>query len=285
MKLISVLDHLAATPTAPEPTPRRALLTKLGRAAAAALPLGLGTAQATTAGTLDSSFDAALQLLQLERLQVALYTQALAAAGLITTAQRPDFERMLAHQTQHAALLQQALQNAGAIVPTVPTFDFSGRHGQSSNPVLFPNVFTSFDDFLALAQQIEDLGVRLYTAHAFNLVYDAVLTRSVLRILPVESQHASHVRSLRRSRGAVVQNWPSEEDAVITRPAAAQVLTTAATGGEETTIQYQSAGVSIPFSTFLTISKGAAIHDPALAESFDEAANTATAQAAMDLFV
>jgi hypothetical protein len=285
MKLISVLDHLAATPTAPEPTPRRALLATLGRAAVAALPLGLGATQPASAAPLDSSYDATLQLLFLERLQTALYTQGLAAAGLIPTALRPDFQRMLAHQTQHATLLQQALQDAGAIVPSVPAFDFSGRHGQSSNPVLFPNVFTNFDDFLALAQQIEDLGVRLYTAHAFSLVYDASLTRNVLRMLPVESQHSAHVRSLRRSRGAVVQNWPSEEDAVISRPAAAQILTTAASSGEETTIQYQSAGVAIPFSTFLTISKGTAIHDPALAESFDETANTTTAQAALNLFV
>jgi hypothetical protein len=285
MKLISVLDHLAATPTAPEPTPRRALFAKLGRAAAAALPLGLGTTQLASAAPLDSSYDAALQLLLLERLQTALYTQALAAAGLIPTAQRPDFQRMLAHQTQHATLLQQALQDAGAIVPTVPTFDFSGRHGQASNPVLFPNVLTNFDDFLALAQQIEDLGVRLYTAHAFSLVYDPALTRNVLRMLPVESQHSSHVRSLRRSRGAVVQNWPSEEDAAIVRAGAAQVLTTAASSGEENTTQFLSAGVAVPFSTFLTISKNTAVRDPALAESFDETANTATAQAALNLFV
>lgn len=285
MKLISVLDQLAATPTAPAPTPRRALLATLGRAAAAALPLGLGAAEGASAAPLDSSYDAALQLLLLERLQAALYTQALAAASLIPTAQRPDFQRMLAHQTQHAALLQEALQNAGALVPAVPTFDFSGRHSVASNPVLFPNALSNFDDFLTLAQQIEDLGVRLYTTHAFSLVYDAALTRNVLRMLPVESQHSSHVRSLRRSRGAVVQNWPSEEDPAIVRPAAAQVLTTAASSGEENTTQFLSAGVSIPFSTLLTIAKGTAIRDPALAESFDETVNTATAQAALNLFV
>lgn len=283
MKLISILDHLAAAPTAP--SPRRALLAQVGRAAVAALPLGLGASKAATAGTLDSSYDAMLQLLLLERLQVALYTQALAVTGLIPTAQRADFQRMLAHQTQHATLLLQALQNAGAVVPAQPTFDFSGRHGNTANPVLFPNVLTNFDDFLALAQQIEDVGVRLYVAHAFDLVYDAALTRNILRMLPVESEHAAHVRGLRRSRGAVVQHWPSEEDAAITRPTAAQVLTSAATGGEENVIQYLSAGVAVPFSDFLTISKGTAIHSPALAESFDEAVNTATAQAALNLFV
>jgi hypothetical protein len=221
----------------------------------------------------------------LERLQVSLYTQGLAAAGLIPTAQRPDFQRMLDQQTLHATLLLQSLQNAGAIVPAQPTFDFSGRHNQTSNPVLFPNVLTSFDDFLALAQQIEDLGVRLYNAHAFNLVYDALLTQSVLRMLPVEAQHSTHIRSLRRSRGATVQHWPSDEDAAIVRPAAAQVLTTAATGGENNISQYISPGVAVPFDTLLLISYGTAVQSPALAEAFDEPANTATAQAALNLFV
>jgi len=283
MKLISVLDHLAATPTTA--APRRALLAQLGRAAVAALPLGMGTALPAAAGTLDTSYDATLQLLLLERLQVALYTQGLAATGLVPTAQRTDFQRILSHQTQHVALLLQALQDAGAIVPTQPSFDFTGRHNVSTNPVLFPNVLTNFDDFLALAQQIEDLSARLYNVHALNLVYDKPLTQSVLRILSVEAQHAAHIRSLRKGRGATVQYWPSEEDAVIARSAAAQVLTTAATGDENNITQYISPGVAIPFDDFLRIGYGTAIHDPALPESFDEPANTATAQAALNLFI
>jgi hypothetical protein len=284
MKLISLLDRLAATPTTPVPAPRRTLLAQLGVAAVAALPLGLGALPAAAAPN-DNAYDAAVQLLLLERLQVALYTQGLAAAGLIPTAQRPDFQRILTHQTQHTALLLQALQNAGAIVPAQPTFDLSGQHGVATNPVLFPGVLTNFDNFLALAQQVEDLGVRLYNTHAFSITYDALLLRSILRILPVEGQHAAHVRGLRRSRGAVVQYWPSDEDAAITRSTAAQVLTQAATGGEENVTQNLTPGVPIPFSTFLINSNGTAIHDPALAEAFDEPVNTATAQAALNLFV
>jgi hypothetical protein len=283
MKLISVLDHLAATPATPAATPRRALLGQLGRAAVAALPL-VGSLPAA-AETKDTSYDAVLQLLQLERLQIALYTQGLAASGLIPTAQRADFQRMLSHQTQHAALLQQSLQNAGALVPAQPTFDFSGRHGVTANPVLFPNVFTSFDEFLSLAQQIEDLGARLYLTHAFNITYDAPLARNLLRMQPVEAQHAAHVRGLRQRRGATVQNWPSDEDAAITRPAAAQALTTAATGGENNTVQSISASANVPFTTFLLIGKNTAVHDPALAEAFDEPISGASAQAALDLFV
>lgn len=284
MKLISLLDQLAATPTTPAPTPRRALLAHLGRTAAAALPLGLGTAAAVAAPA-DTTYDSVLQLLQLERTQVALYTRALAAPGLIPSAQVADFQLLLTQQQQHVALLQQSLQTAGAIVPATPTFDFSGQHGVATNPVLFPNVLTSYDDFLALAQQLEDLGVRLYKTHVFNIATDTQLTKAVLRFHAVEALHSAHIRTLRRGRGATVQPWPSEEDAAINRPSGAQALTNAATGGEQNFIQYSAAGVQIPFSDFLLARDNTAIHDPALAEAFDEPVDAALAQTALNLFV
>lgn len=283
MKLISFLDQLAATPATTAPAPRRALLAQLGRAAVAALPLGTA-ALSTAAAPTDTSYDAVTQLLLLERTQVALYTQGLAAPGLIPTVQTADFQRILAHQTQHAALLQKALQDAGAIVPALPQFDFSGKHSVATNPELFPAVLTSYDAFLALAQQLEDLGVRIYKNYIF-IIADPQLLRAALRIHSVEAEHSAHVRGLRKGRGAVVQHWPSEEDAAIVQPTAAQGLTTAATGGEENGVQYLTPGVPIPFASFLLISTNTAIHDPALAEAFDEPVSSAVAQAALNLFV
>ena len=279
MTLISLLDRLAATPAA---APRRQLLRALGQAAVAALPLAL-TAQPAAASTKDTSYDALTLLLLLERLQKALYTQALAVPGLIPPAQAPDFQRMQLHQTQHEAFLVLALQNAGAAVPAVPTFDFSGRHGVAANPVLFPNVLSDYDAFLALAQQLEDLGVRLYKAQS-NSSSDYQIFKSVLRIQQVEAEHSAHVRGLRRSRGVVVKNWPSDTDAPIVRPAAAQVLTTAATGGEDNVAQYLKTGVKIPFASLLLIRDNTAVRDPALFEAFDEPVATATATAALNLF-
>ena len=281
MKLISLLDQLAAAP-ATAATPRRALLQHLGRAAVAALPLA--GALPAAASTNDTAYDALTQLLLLERLQLAFYTRALAVTGLIPTAQTADFQRLRTHQEQHVTFLTQALQGAGSLVPALPSFDFSGRRGAASNPELFPNVLSDYDAFLALAQQLEDLGVRLYKTHAFAAVNDLQLTLAVLRLHPVEAQHSAHVRGLRRGRGVVVKNWPSDSDAAITRPAAAQVLTTAATGGEENILQYQTPGKPIVFSDFLLIRDNTAIHDSALPEAFDEPVNSAIAQAALNLF-
>ena len=281
MKLISLLDQLAAAPTTAA-TPRRALLQHLGRAAVAALPLAAVLPAA--ASTNDTAYDALTQLLLLERLQLAFYTRALAVTGLIPTAQTADFQRLRTHQEQHVTFLTQALQGAGSLVPALPAFDFSGRRGVASNPELFPNVLSDYDAFLALAQQLEDLGVRLYKTHAFAVVNDLQLTLAVLRLHPVEAQHSAHVRGLRRGRGVVVENWPSDSDPAITRPAAAQVLTTAATGGEENILQYQTPGKPIVFSDFLLIRDNTAIHDSALPEAFDEPVNSAIAQAALNLF-
>lgn len=283
MKLLSLLDNLAAAPGVPA-APRRTLLAQLSRAAVAALPLGLGAILPAAADTLDTPYDVVTQLLLLERLQLALYTQALAAPGLIPTAQTADFQRIRGHQEQHVALFAQALQGGGAIVPTAPTFDFSGRRNVASNPVLFPNALTNYDSFLALAQQVEDLGVRLYQTQAFAITSDSRLVKAVLRQHAVEAQHSAHVRGLRRSRGTVVENWPSEEDSAIAQPAGAQALTDAATGGEANFVQNRSAGVPIPFASFLLIRDNAAVRDSSLAEAFDEPVSTAVAQAALNLF-
>lgn len=292
MKLLPFLDRLAASATTTGQAPRRALLQQAGRTALAALPLALGATLPAAARTQTTAYDAIAQLLQLERLQLTYYSRALTTAGLIPAAQVVDFQRMYDHQLQHAAFLQRVLQDTGALVPGVPAFDFSGRKNVATNPVLFPNVLSNYDDFLALAQQFEDLGVRLYNAYAFINTSDAQLANVLLRMLAVEGEHSAHVRGLRRDRGVTVKPWPSSTDAPIVRPAAAQALTTAASSGEDNITQLASAGVPIVFSNLLNVFKLSFIPDASLAEAFDEPVtdpaaklnSQAVAQAALDLF-
>ncbi len=284
MKLLPFLDRIAAGSAATDSAPRRALLQQAGRTALAALPLGLGAAQPAAARTKATPYDAIAQLLQLERLQMTYYSRALATTGLLPTAQVAGFQRIYDHQLQHVAFLQKSLQDAGAIVPAVPAFDFSGRKNVATNPVLFPNVLSSYDEFLALAQQLEDLAVRLHNALAYANSFDPQLAKVLLRMLAVEGEHAAHVRGLRRERGVAVKTWPSSTDAPITRPAAAQVLTQAATTGEDTISQLASVGVPIAFSNFLNVFKLTFVADASLAEAFDEPVNTTIAQEALDLF-
>ena len=292
MKLLPFLDRLAAGSAATDSAPRRALLQQAGRTALAALPLALGAVQPVAARTKATPYDAITQLLQLERLQMSYYSRALTTTGLIPAAQVADFQRLYDHQLQHVAFLQNILQTAGTIVPAMPSFDFSGRRNVTTNPVLFPNVLSNYNDFLALAQQLEDLGVRLYNTYAFANTNDVQLAKVLLRMLAVEGGHSAHVRGLRRDRGVAVKTWPSSADAPIVRPAAAQVLTDAATGGEDNIIQLASAGVPLVFSNFLNVFSLSFVSDASLAEAFDEPLvvssslpnPAATAQAALDLF-
>lgn len=292
MKLLPFLDRLAAGAAATDSAPRRAVIQQAGRTALAALPLALGAVQPVAARTIATAYDAIVQLLLLERLQMNYYSRALTTTGLIPAAQVADFQRLYDHQLQHVAFLQNVLQNAGTIVPAAPTFDFSGRKNVATNPVLFPNVLSNYDDFLALAQQLEDLSVRLYITNAFANTNDAQLAKVLLRMLAVEGEHSAHVRGLRRDRGVSVKTWPSSSDAPIARPAAAQALTAAASAGEDNITQLASAGVPLAFSNFLSVFKLSFVPDTSLAEAFDEPVVTsanqpnpqATAQAALDLF-
>ena len=283
MKLITALDHLAAVPAAPAPTQRRALLAQLGRAAAAALPAVL-TALPAAAAPQNTTLDVVSQLLLLTRLQKDLYTRALAAPSLIPAGVRADFQRIQTQLSQHEAFFVLNLQNAGAAVPPVPTFDFGGQRGVAANPVLFPNVLSSYDEFLALAQQLEDMGVRLFQSQSFAIATEGQLAKAILRLSPVKAQHSAHVRGLRRGRGVVVKNWPSDTDVPIIRPAAAAALITATTGGEGNAAHFLTAGSSVPFYSFLLIRDNTAIHDTALPEAFDEPISAAVAQAAINLF-
>ena len=291
MKLIPLLDALAA-PTPTTPTARRAILGQLARAGvsavAAALPL------TATARPTDNVFDAATQLLLLERTQLAFYTQALAST-VIPTALRPDFQRIQTHQQQHVATWTQSLQDAGVVLPPMPTFDFSGRRNVAANPVLFPNVFTDFDSFLQLAQRLEDASARIYETQTLTLVSSRPLFLLAVGIQAVETRHSAHVRTLRRARGAQVKSWPSSTDTPLPIPASASTADAATlraiVAGEDNARQLLPGPAVVPFGEFLLLRDSTAVRDAALPESFDEPliangsqAATAVAQNFLGLF-
>jgi hypothetical protein len=288
MKLSSLVKQLAATSATPGATPRRALLQQLGRAgmqaAAAALPLNLATSLSAAADTTSTFSDALLQLVHIERLQYALYTRALAAPGLIPASAQADFQRLQRQQQQHLNFLLPVLSNSSVPVPPVPNFDFSGQRNVASNPVLFPNVLTSYSAFLELAQQLEDVGVRAYKTQLPLLGTDRPLLTATLRMHSVEARHSAHVRGLRRAAGATVKNWPSDTDAAISRPAAAAALTTAANSGEASAVQLVTGPAQIPFASLLITRDNTAIRETSLSEAFDEPTTRAIVQAALDLF-
>ena len=291
MNMFSIIDKLSAAADQPTaPAPRRTALRQLGtagaRALAAGLPLAL-TAPAARAGISATTYDALLLLLRLENLLVALYTRAL-ASPVLAGPYAADLALLRQQQTDHATFLARALRDAGALVPAPPTFDFSGQRGQATNPVLFPDVFTSISAFLSLAQQLEDASVAIYKGQAAQFSIGDPLLTAVLRIHTVEARHAAHLRTLRRATGARVKPWPSPGDAALSPaltvpappPAVAPATATLADLEANTT---QRLGIAlVPFPSILTGT--AVVQINAAAEAFDEPLSTGQAQALLAIF-
>ncbi|MCW8313409.1 ferritin-like domain-containing protein [Sphingobacterium sp. InxBP1] len=135
--------------------------------------------------------------LTLEYLEAEYYTMGIAKAGLIP-AGKPlgAIATIRNHEIAHVNFLKQVL---GSKAVAKPTFDFTAGG-------TFSNVFTDYDTFLAVAQAFEDTGVRAYKGQAGILLGDRTVLTAALQIHSVEARHASHIRQMRRARGAGAAN-------------------------------------------------------------------------------
>ncbi len=285
MQLLKLLAELAATDPAQleQSAPRRAALESLGRfsakALAAALPLGLAAlpAQASTNTILDSLTLA----LQLERLQEAFYTQALATPGLFPAdaTSRASIVTMQRHQQQHVALLTDAISTSGGTAPAPSRYDFTGsRNG--AQPALFAAVFSSFDEFLRLAQLLEDAGVRAYKGQVEFLSSNSFILRTALRLHSTEARHAARIRIMRQKRGAVVKPWPSPTDASITVAGKTDVVY----AGENALEQFVPSYRPVPFRLLPIGFPGTNILTQGVPEAFDEPLSATQVASVLALF-
>ena len=294
MNLLSLLDTLGtmtAAPAAGAAGPvilpaggRRALLRAAGqasgRALAASLPLSLLATPAATAQPTETVLDSLTLLLTLADLQAALYTRALDTAGLVPANVRADLVLIQTQQRQQAAFLRGLFAPAGASVPAVPTFDFSGsRNG--TGPVQFAGVFTSFSDFLQLAQPLADAAARFYLGQLATLRTNAQLLGVVVRRQAVEARQAAHLRTLRRNLGGPTpKSWPSPTD-----PAAPAALAAIQAGeGNPNQVVPGTAAGSLRYIDFNALFTGSPVQTTALTEAFDEPLSAEETTALLALF-
>lgn len=208
--------------------------------------------------------------LTLEHLEAEFYTRGVAVhatnagpAGIgALTVIRDD-------ENKHVALLKSVI---GATAVAKPTFDFTAK-GTFVDPFNAAN----YDVFLALAQAFEDTGVRAYKGQAPNLMGTTQTSRTILtaalNIHSVEARHASHIRQMRRSRGATLKPWITGKD-LGGLPAAAQAVY----NGEELETQ-ATVKISGIVANGITISAAAAT------EAFDEPLSYADALSIAKLFI
>ena len=178
-----------------------------GRLAVAAAPLALGTmfnkayagataAQATIAEVLQFA-------LALENLEANFYNAGLASAaitGALSANNLRALNTIRADETHHVAFLRGVIAAAPIggtpISPAATDFDFTGGKGNGGGP--FADVFTNVATFLAVAQALEDTGVRAYKGSATDLMANKTVLEAALNIHSVEARHAARLRTMRR---------------------------------------------------------------------------------------
>lgn len=176
----------------------------------AAMPLAMGslfqkaygqTAPATVTEVLNFA-------LTLEYLEYHFYNHAVLAAPGLIPAGTPAVGAITTirdHEKAHVDLLKGALGGAARPALAYTDFDFTAKG-------TFPDVYTNYQTFLAVAQAFEDTGVRAYKGQAGVLKGNAVLT-TALQIHSVEARHAAHIRFMRsggpNGGGAAIKPWIS----------------------------------------------------------------------------
>lgn len=206
MNLLSIIEEIEKVD--PEfkdrVSPRRAAIRNItsfgSKVAIAAMPFAFSTLfkKAYGQAATPSVADVLNYALKLEYLEAAFYNMGAASALGFTSSEKAYVVTIQGHENAHVTFLKNVLGNAAVAQSTQGTagvYDFTAGG-------TFPTVFTNVDTFFAVAQALEDTGVRAYKGQAANLQKDSVALSAALNIHSVEARHAAAIRQLRRSRGA-----------------------------------------------------------------------------------
>jgi rubrerythrin len=230
--------------------------------ALSAIPIALGSMLKKAYGRTPADVLAVLNFaLTLEHLEAEFYAKAITTGLFPTDAARGAFTTIANHEAAHVKLLQGAITQAGGTQDAKPTFKFDKN---------FPDVFTNYATLLAVAQAMEDTGVRAYKGQAGVLQENSAVLTVALQIHSVEARHAAHIRYMRRvaTGNTQLKPWITEK---YTDVAATQAVY----NGEENPTQ---AGVPIT-----NIASG--IDVKAATEAFDEPMAKADVLAIASLFI
>lgn len=222
-----------------------------GRLALAAVPFALGSMFKKAYGQSSGGGITAVlnYALTLEYLEAEFYTKG-AASGVVPagTPAVGAINTIRDHENAHVVFLKNTLNALGATPVSKPTFDFTAGGA-------FANIFTNYDTFLAVAQTFEDTGVRAYKGRAGELISSHAVLTAALQIHSVEARHASHIRQMRKARGANLKPWITGKD----------------TGGIGAAVQASYNGEELTNQAGVDITKFVSMN--AASESFDEPLN------------
>lgn len=167
------------------------------KAALTAIPLGLGAMLNKAYGqTVPAGVINVLQYaLTLEHFEYRFYERGAALAPIPAGAEKMAIEMIRDSEKKHVDFLKTVITAAGATpVAEKAAYDFTASG-------TFPTVFTSYATFLAVAQVLEDTGVRAYKGRAGELLGQKVYLTAALGIHAIEARHAAKIRYMRRVNG------------------------------------------------------------------------------------
>ena len=248
--------------------------------ALAAMPLAVGSMFKKAYGqAIPSGVLAVLQYaLTLEHFESQFYIAGYAAyngSSAVSASDKTALMTIRDSESKHVTFLQSVITSAGATpVAAKASYDFSGGTGTSAGAGNgpFKTAFSDYPLFLAVAQTLEDTGVRAYKGRAAELIGQKVYLTAALGIHAVEARHAAKIRNMRR-----VNNFAPDLKSYITLGNdAGTPLVDANYAGEENTTQ---AGVNIVNINGQNISAKAA------SEAFDEPLTKAEVLAIVDAFI
>jgi hypothetical protein len=170
---------------------------------AAAVPLALGAifnkayAQTPVGASVNDVLNFALSL---EYLESYFYTRGQGTAALtagLSATNKAALDLIATDERNHVTFLRSVLGAAAIADPGAATFDYTGGKGTGAGP--FADVFVNPLTYLAVAQSLEDTGVRAYKGGAPLLMTNKTVLTAALNIHSVEARHASRLRTMRRA--------------------------------------------------------------------------------------
>ncbi len=196
MNLLHLFDSIAQVEadTAGRDSRRAAFrhLLRAGRRVGAAAVPGLlasvfNRADASTHNVQQTVMQALQYALRVERLQAAFYLQGLNSPSLaLTTDDRAALNQISADEQAHVQVLEGVLGAAALPPPDLYYFN-----------KVYQSVFDDRDAFLAVAQALEDAGVRAYKGIMPDLLTIGSILEFAFNLHSIEARHASHIRWLR----------------------------------------------------------------------------------------
>jgi len=174
------------------------------KVAAAALPFALGSMFNKAYGTTPSAILDVLQYaLTLEHFEYNFYLEGNAATTMTIPAgvQKDALLAIRDSENKHVDFLTTVITSLNATpVAEKTSYDFTAGG-------TFPTVFSDYATFLAVAQVLEDTGVRAYKGRAGELIGEKTILTAALGIHAVEARHAAKIRYMRSINGVSIKPW------------------------------------------------------------------------------